>query len=142
MNLRERSNRRREHPEMEMTPLIDVVFLLLIFFLVTATFAQKRESSLPVDLPEAATGTDSDSKKPVVVRVAEDGSVAIEAEVVPETGDLTSRLRRLHRERPDAVVSLRGDKSATHGRTIEVLDAIRRVGFERVRLITEETDSN
>ena len=61
MNLRDARRQRREHPDMEITPLIDVVFLLLIFFVVTTSFSQAsggqgQESEIDVELPEAATG--------------------------------------------------------------------------------------
>ena len=139
MNLREHNSRRREHPELEMTPLIDIVFLLLIFFMITTSFtqaSQQKESEISIDLPESKTGSAPSPEQRTVVVVQSDGTIDIrtEADVSDET--LAERLESLHEIAPDTPVLLKGDREASHGRTIEVLDQVKRAGFNEVNLVT------
>lgn len=133
-----RVTRARHEPVLDLTPLIDVVFLLLVFFLVTATFAQSREhAGMPVDLPEGATGEAVAAEGQVTVHLHADGKITVEqagAETI-ETTDLDQVLDVLgdaHSIDPTSSVYLRGDRDVPYGRVMEVLDGIRVVGFREV----------
>lgn len=132
--------RRRAEFGIDLMPLIDVVFLLLIFFLITTSFAKpKQEQQIPVNLPSGVTGSDTESDDPVTIVVAADGRVRFEDEEV-EGADLAARLEKLKKDRPDAPIMLRGDTDATHGDVIETLDAIKASGFSKVNLIIKKRE--
>lgn len=136
MSLRDARKKRREEANLEMTPLIDVVFLLLIFFLITTTFSQGQEDELPIDLPEAVSGESATEGEKVVLSITEDGSVDIEGDEPLEGDSVDDQLSELYERKSDAAVVLRGDEAASHGEVIEVLDKIKETGFEKVNLVT------
>lgn len=130
--------RRRAEFGIDLMPLIDVVFLLLIFFLITTTFARpKEEQKIPVNLPSGVTGSDTQSDEPVTIVVAADGRVRFQDEEI-EGGDLAERLKTLKTDQPNASIMLRGDTDAAHGRVVETLDAIKASGFDKVNLIIKK----
>ncbi len=140
MNLRG-SRRRREEATIDLTPLIDIVFLLLIFFLLTSAVSQQsdatsRDSAIRVDLPEAQSGNQDIQGDPVMLTVNDAGEVFIEggsAELVGES--VEEKLLNLYKQDPQMQLLLRGDKGATHGRVVELLDAVKQIGFKRVDLV-------
>ena len=139
MNFRA-ARRRRAEFGIDLMPLIDVVFLLLIFFLITTSFARpKEEHKIPVNLPSGVTGSESKSDDPVTIVVAADGRVRFEDEEIAGT-DLLDRLTTLKKDRPDAAIMLRGDTEAAHGNVVETLDAIKASGFDKVNLIIKKRD--
>ncbi len=141
MDFRTRRHRRGE-AELDMTPLIDVVFLLLIFFLVTATTAQNdaqhdAQSNVPIDLPGGATGEAAAADERITVHLQADGTVTVEVAGTEPLGttdiaELLELLTTAHVDEPNTPVYLRGDREVPYGRVMEVLDAARRVGFQQV----------
>lgn len=137
MTVRFRPRGRREVPAPDLTPLIDVVFLLLIFFLVTATFAQQDRSLLPIDLPEGGTGEGSSQQDIITLYLTAEGTVNLAspegtlAEDLEEA-DLREALQRLHEANPDQVLYLRGDRDVAYGHVMSLLDLARSIGFRRV----------
>ena len=123
----------RDSPEITLTPLIDVVFLLLIFFMVSTTF--ERRSDLGIELPEA--GAEADAREEAVIDVVLDagGSVTVDGEALADTrGDalrqaLADAAKRLGRT-PRVVVS--ADARTPHQSVITVLDAARQAGLHRL----------
>lgn len=143
MNLRESRRRQREHPDMEMTPLIDVVFLLLIFFVVTTSFSQAsggqgRESEIDVELPKAATGRAASENRQIVLYVTDEGGIEVRGDIEVEGDGVREKLDALHESHPDVRISLKGDERASHGRMVQVLDDIRRAGFSNVNLVARQ----
>ncbi len=101
-----------------MTPMIDVVFLLIIFFLVSSHLA-KQENSLALDLPEAVSGLDEDSERTnVVVNVLEDGSWQIGGSRVSEPGLLSAFQSRVASSQEPLRLKIRTDRKVTY-RAIE-----------------------
>lgn len=143
MNLRETLRRRREEPDLEITPLIDIVFLLLIFFLVTTSFSQAsggeyEETEIPVQLPESSTGRGGETRDRMVLFVQKDGSVTLRGDVELTEGSLSEKLADLHERHPEMQVMLKGDEESSHGRLIEVLDELRSSGFRDVNLVARD----
>jgi biopolymer transport protein ExbD len=135
MNLRPSAERRTE-PNLELTPLIDIVFLLLIFFLITTSFARNEESSVPIELAEASSGASSSEGQSFVLSVTSKGDVVVDDRGDPVSGEsLRRRLEALHDENPDARVLLRGDRETSHGRILEILDVAKEVGFTSVDMV-------
>ncbi len=121
-----------------MTPLIDVVFLLLVFFLVTATFAQTQEhAGLPVDLPEGATGESVAEDSQITVHLHDDGRITVqeaggEPREMADLAAMDAALRSAYELDPTSSVYLRGDQEVPYGTVMEVLDQARLVGFRQV----------
>jgi len=115
MNMRPR---RREDPEVNLTPLIDVVFLLLIFFMVSTTFT--RETELKVQLPEAGGEAVEQPAEAVEVVVSADGRYFVNGRAV------------INRE----LATLRRAMRAEHQAVVRAMDAAGRAGFERLSIAT------
>lgn len=137
MNMRGKNGRRVE-PTIELMPLIDVVFLLLIFFLITTSFAQTPESQIPVNLPSGVSGVSSGQGEQVVFVVTPDGGIEIEGNVEVPEGSLDERLEWIQREKPEVNMLLKGDSEASHGRVVEILDLIKAKGFKKVNLVIKK----
>lgn len=152
MSLRQRRKNRRPQVSLDLTALIDVVFLLLIFFLVTSTFSKTEQAQIPINLPSAASGQKSGEGEKIVLFITEDGSVDLQTDEESGGGgsggdesegvqqalegkSLREKLDLLYARNPGASVVLKGDKLATHGKVIEVLDEIKQSGFEAVNLV-------
>lgn len=130
--------RRRRRPgrgatTVELTPLIDVVLLLLIFFMVSTTF--KRESVLTVELPGAQGAPLEQAEAEITVRLDASGTVAVNDEQLPdgEVGTVAGALARASGER----VLVAADAAARHDAVVRVLDAAGRSGLTDVRILTE-----
>jgi biopolymer transport protein ExbD len=129
--------RRRAEPSLDLTPLIDVVFLLLIFFLVTATFAQRDTRVVPVDLPSGASGESDAATTRVTLYLEADGTYTLHAEDdEPVRGldrsGLQTDLETLFETAPDTPLYLRGDEEVRYGDVMDLLDLARTIGFRRV----------
>jgi biopolymer transport protein ExbD len=119
----------------DITPLMDIVFQLLLFFILTSAFLQP---SLPLDLPDSRREHEK-TEADMVVSVDGEGRVFLNDEPVPvET--LEPALRRLVLENPDARVILRGDRQVRYGSFFEILDTIRGAGIKTVSLAYEEQE--
>ncbi|MCG6964473.1 MAG: biopolymer transporter ExbD [Acidobacteria bacterium] len=125
---------RRGKPEVPIAPLIDVVFLLLIFYSVTTQFVSDQR--LKLKLPEAKTAESagvSRERRPPVVTVAVDGTVWIDQKLVPKT-QLEGEMKRLVQRTPDKTIILKGDRGANYGIVIHVLDVARSVGAKTIQM--------
>jgi len=131
----------RPHPEEEidvnLTPLIDVVFLLLIFFMVSTTFI--RESEIELTLPEASTEVRKDPLSAIEIVIDAKGRYFVNSEALGDTRIATIR-QALHDARPidvEPVVIIRADARATHQAVIAVMDAARQVGMTQITFPTK-----
>lgn len=121
--------RKSKDTELNLMPLIDMVFILLIFFLVTTSFV--KESGLEVQRPIASTAETAE-KTTMIVAVGEDGDVWIDNKVV-DIRSVRSTMERYRHENPLGNVVITADKNSLFGRAIEVLDEVRLAGIkERV----------
>jgi len=125
----------RERPEPELiniTPLIDVVFILLVFFMLAGSIEPK--DAFPVD----PTVSDSDMRGDIrdfVVLVDEDGQVAIDEQRIARE-DLTDRIRSELTSKPDALIQLKPDSHADAVEVIAIMEDIREAGAEYIVLLT------
>jgi biopolymer transport protein ExbD len=121
-------------PEVQMSPLIDVIFLLLIFYAVTTQFV--TDERLKLKLPEAETAESvgiNQEERPPEVKVAVDGTIWIDDSIVPES-ELETRIRQLVERAPDDGIILKGDKGADYGIVVHVLDVARKVGAKGIQM--------
>lgn len=137
MNFRDTRRRKRTDPTIELTPLIDVVFLLLIFFLITTTFVRPDESQLALNLPSASAGESVTPGERIVIFVASDGSLQIEEELV-RPAEVEDRLKSLYAKSPGVQLLVKGDKDTSYGFVTGVIDVARQVGFKRVNLVVKK----
>ena len=124
-------------PEVQIAPLIDVIFLLLIFYAVTTQFV--TDERLKLKLPEAKTAESvgrTQDERPPEVKVAADGTVWIDDRIVPEA-DLERRIRELVERAPEQQIILKGDREADYGTVVRVLDTARSVGATGVQMSAE-----
>jgi biopolymer transport protein ExbD len=126
-----RSYRARISPTLDLTPMVDVVFLLIIFFMVSTTFIT-LETGLPVDLPQATTAEGQPEGLPTVTIDAQRRIYLAGAEVAEE--ELEGLLRSVLADAEVETVVLRADQSVPHGLTVRVMDAIKRAGAARVAI--------
>lgn len=116
--------------QINLTPLIDMVFILLIFFIVTSKFT--KESGVDVSRPEAATASSKEQAN-IVVGITNQGEVWIDGRAVA-MGSVRAQIERLHAANPKGSVILVADKAAPTGITVEVLDHARLAGVENVSI--------
>ncbi len=114
---------RDEEPQeaLNLTPLIDVVFLLLIFFLTATTF-QKDEVEMSLDLPESQSGKAGGDARVIVVNVAKDGRLLVDGRAVTVEA-LQQKLKAAASRNKDQEVLIRGDEKAQFGLVAKVFDA-------------------
>lgn len=118
----------------DLTAMVDVVFLLIIFFMVSTTFIT-LESGLPVDLPQAQSTQAQASGLPTVTITA-DQRIYLSGAQVTEEDLLASLEANLSDESSAGVVVLRADSSVPHGLTVRVMDVIKRAGALRIAIAT------
>ncbi len=128
--------RYRPMAEINVTPLVDVMLVLLVIFMITAPLLS---SSVNVDLPKASATPLTPEKDPIVVSVASDGKVYFGNDGM-ELSDVVARLQAASQSNADRRIFVRGDKSVPYGRIIEVMVTIRQGGFSKVSLLVEQTD--
>jgi biopolymer transport protein ExbD len=138
MNLRPR---RQEQPDINLTPLIDVVFLLLIFFMVSTTF--RKETDLEIDLPKAAQQQKPAEQETLTVSVDAQGRYSVNEQPLGETSIevLKGALIEVAGERRDLPFIIRADGQAPHQSVVTVLDAAGQLGFRRLGIATVQTTS-
>ncbi|MCD4750072.1 MAG: biopolymer transporter ExbD [Thermoanaerobaculales bacterium] len=131
-------NLKPRRPEVQMSPLIDVIFLLLIFYAVTTQFVSDQR--LKLDLPDAKTaeevGTGREDRPPVV-KIAKDGSIWIDDIEISEE-QLEDQLAELVQRRPEQTVILKGDQGADYGVVVHVLDIARAVGAKSIQMSADK----
>lgn len=112
-------------PSIDIAPLVDVVFLLVIFFAVTTTFLET--SGLALELPKSSS-TATRELEVLTVYLDAEGALALDETPVADMTDLTAQLREALEDREDKGVVLRADTTVDHGSVVELMDAIRSAG--------------
>jgi biopolymer transport protein ExbD len=130
--IRFRERRPRPQVDLNVTSLVDVLFLLLIFFTLTSTF--KRAGELELNLPKSTTagpGRVEGATKPVQLVLTEHGMLLLNG--ASTTFDqLPAKLREVHERQPDGQVMIEAEDKVEHGRIVQLLDAVRTAGFTGV----------
>lgn len=122
--------------EINVTPLVDVMLVLLIIFMVTAPMMTK---GLDVKLPDAQAKAIPQKKEPVVISVNEKGAIFLKDKQVSE-GSLTSKLTEMKSQGKTDQVLLMADREAAYGIVAKVVAAVREAGIEDLGLVTEPTE--
>ncbi len=116
------------------TSLIDVVLLLLIFFMLTTSFVE--QPGMKLDLPETKTSEGEKSGK-LQISINSDGSIFVNNEAVKMT-DLESKISTISKKLEDKSLLLKADKTVHHGTVVQIMDIARSVGLEKIIIASEQ----
>jgi biopolymer transport protein TolR len=119
--------------QINVTPLVDVMLVLLIIFMVTAPILQQ---GVPVDLPKVSAGPLAGQEEQLVVNVAKGGQLFLN-DTPMTTEQLTAKLAAIAAARPGRQLYVRADQSVSYGQVMQVMGAVRDAGLVRVGLVTE-----
>lgn len=122
--------REDEEATIDMTPMLDIVFIMLIFFIVTTSFV--KEAGIDVQKPKAANA----SKKPsanIFIAVRENGEIWMDKRVV-DVERVSANIEKLLAEQPTDIVIIQADKKAEHGVVVKVMDAIKDAGIDKISI--------
>jgi len=131
--MRRRRDRKKSESEVNLTPMLDVVFIMLIFFIVTASFV--KESGLEISRPGASTATRKERGNILIAIGANDQIWMNRRQVDPRA--LRANIERMHAENPQGSVVIQADKAAKTGLLVQVMDAARNAGVKDVSLAAD-----
>jgi biopolymer transport protein TolR len=128
-----RKKRYKRMSEINVTPMVDVMLVLLIVFMVTAPMLTV---GVPVDLPKAGAQSLPEDNKPIEVTMDASGQIYL-ADVKVGAEELVARLGAITNNRKDARIYVRGDENLTYGQIMAVIGAINSAGYNKVALVTK-----
>ncbi|MDP6357131.1 MAG: biopolymer transporter ExbD [Planctomycetota bacterium] len=126
----------------QMAPMIDIIFVLLLFFLVTSAL-QENEKALTIDLPQASQASPGgQSRTELIININKKGVIIIQNEIMPLKllSERLVQLAQLYKGIGIPAVIVRGDKNANYGRVVEVLDICAKAGMHNVSFVTVEKE--
>jgi biopolymer transport protein ExbD len=123
-----------EESEINITPMLDVVFIMLIFFIVTATFV--KEAGIEVNRPDAATATKAENAN-ILIAIGANNDIWIDRRMV-DIRSVRPNIERLHAENPQGSVVIQADKESKTDTLIQVMDASRQAGVFNVSIAAQE----
>jgi biopolymer transport protein ExbD len=131
--MRQRRRRNAEKSEVNLTPMLDVVFIMLIFFIVTASFV--KEAGIDVTRPPAATA-ERKERGNILIAITSNDQIWIDRRPV-DPRFVRANIERLHAENPQGSVVIQADKLSKNGLLVQVMDAARLAGVSNVSLAAE-----
>ncbi len=130
------NTRYRPMAEINVTPFVDVMLVLLVVFMVTAPLLSV---GVPLDLPKTQAGALTKPDEPLVISINAKGEVFLQESVI-EMENLTARLQAVTGQNEDARIFVRGDKGVQYGRVMEVMGSVSAAGYRKVSLLAELPD--
>ena len=128
-----RKNKKGPMSEINVTPFVDVMLVLLIIFMVTAPLLT---TGVKVNLPESVAKSLSDKKEPITISINSKSVIFLQKQKVNEK-DLISKLFELKKQDKNLKIYIRGDKNINYGKVMELMGKINRAGFKKVALVTK-----
>lgn len=125
--------REEEEAVIDMTPMLDVVFIMLIFFIVTTSFV--KEAGIDVNRPEASQASAQPSAN-IFIAITENGEVWMDRRMV-DVERVAANLERLLAEQPSDMVVIQADRGARHGVVVQVMDQIKEAGIAQISIAAE-----
>jgi len=122
--------------EINVTPLVDVMLVLLVVFMVTAPLLTV---GVPVDLPKTQAAPINEPKEPLVISINSEGKIFLQ-ETGVDIDQLVPRLQAITNSNPTASIYVRGDRAVNYGRVLEVMGLVSGAGFSKVALVSEQAD--
>ena len=123
-----------EETELDMTPMLDIVFIMLIFFIVTTSFV--KESGVTVSSPSAQSASQQESVN-IFIAITAEGEVWIDRKPV-DPRSVRAIVARLHADNPEGSVIIQSDEAATTGILVEVMDQVRLAGVEAIAIAADK----
>jgi biopolymer transport protein ExbD len=134
--MRRRRKSTVEEDEVNLTPMLDVVFIMLIFFIVTASFV--KESGMDINRPDAATAVKKERGN-ILVAITPTGQIWIDRRQV-DVRSVRANIERLHAENPQGAVVIQADRDSKNGLLVAVMDAAKLAGVESISIAAEIQD--
>ncbi|MEO1483945.1 MAG: biopolymer transporter ExbD [Myxococcota bacterium] len=125
---------RRSPVEVNLTPLIDIVFILLIFFLITSTFVTNE--GIEVDKPSAGSSEELSPSDSIAIGITKEGQYIHERTIFSKD-ELIERLKVYKEERAGATIIIQGDTAAQLGKVVELMDIARQSGYRDIAIATD-----
>ena len=130
----DRAARYRPMAEINVTPMVDVMLVLLVVFMVTAPLLTV---GVPVDLPQTKAPSINEPKEPLVISIDAAGKIYLQNTAMDNLDQVVPRLQAITDNNPDASIYVRGDRAVDYGRVLQVMGLISAAGFTKVSLIAE-----
>jgi biopolymer transport protein ExbD len=134
--MRRKRVQEQDDTEVNVTPMLDVVFIMLIFFIVTASFV--KESGIDINRPDAATA-ERKERGNILVAITETDQIWINRRQIDPRA-VRANIERMHAENPQGAVVIQADKNAKTGLLVDVMDAARLAGGFEVSIAADESD--
>ncbi len=125
--------RGRPHAEMNLTPLIDVMVVLLIIFMISAPL---MTVTVPVDLPEVGKGAMAEGEEPLVITIDKANNVYLQDTKIG-INELIPRLQAITQQKPDQRIFIRADQTLSYGTIMQIMSRMTAAGFTKVALVAE-----
>ncbi|HBH28386.1 MAG: protein TolR [Desulfofustis sp. PB-SRB1] len=136
MGMQTGNGRRKLVADINVTPLVDVMLVLLIIFMVTAPMMTQ---GLDVDLPKTTSKSLRQEENPIIVTIAEDGTISL-GEISLSQNVLFDELYRYNPADKEEPIYLKADKDVAYGVVVSIMADIKRAGFDKLGMITEPSD--
>ncbi len=136
---REKASRLTDEARIDVTNLVDVAFMLIIFYTLSASFAPslKNTSGFDVDLPRASAREIPKEKKSINVAVDKNGAISISGKKY-SSDELIEYFKKESKNSSDLMLIIQADKIAQHGKVVEIMDMARNSGIMRIGIATQE----
>jgi biopolymer transport protein ExbD len=125
-----RHQRPRDEAELDITPMLDIVFIMLIFFIVTTSFV--KESGMTVSLPQASTASDQESVN-IFIAITKNGEIWIDRRPV-DPRSVRAIVARLHADKPQGSVIIQSDEESTTRILVDVMNQVRLAGVDKIAI--------
>ena len=132
--MRRKRVRQEEDADIDITPMLDIVFIMLIFFIVTATFV--KESGIDVTRPDAETAV-KQNRVAILIAIRDNNEIWINRRQV-DLASVRANVEKLHAENPQGGAVIQADRQAETGVLVEIMDQVRRAGVGAISIAAEE----
>ncbi len=132
-----RHHKNSAEAELDMTPMLDIVFIMLIFFIVTTSFV--KESGIVVNTPKAQSASQQESAN-IFVAIKSDGEIWVDRRPV-DLRALRAVVARLHAESPEGSVVIQSDAETSTRALVEVMDQVRLAGIEKIAIAANQAEN-
>ena len=132
--MRRKRVRQKEDADIDITPMLDIVFIMLIFFIVTATFV--KESGIDVTRPDAETAV-KQNRVAILIAIRDNNEVWINRRQV-DLASVRANVEKLHAENPQGGAVIQADREAETGVLVEIMDQVRLAGVGAISIAAEE----
>ena len=133
-----RHQKPRDEAELDITPMLDIVFIMLIFFIVTTSFV--KESGMAVSTPQASTATDQENVN-IFIAITARGEIWIDLRPV-DPRSVRAIVARLHADKPQGSVIIQSDEDSTARVLVDVMDQVRLAGVDKIAIAADRKTDN